>query len=68
MKAIMTRYRKKLLNLHNKKFDFPRGGGFPSYIKSSVFNMTLHDPTEEDYQAISYGLDYHFPTKTNKNF
>ena len=67
VKAIMTRHTKKLINLCNKKSIYDNRGNHISFIKNTVYNMQSYTFSEEEYNALAFGLDHHIPTKTKRN-
>ena len=69
VKAITSRHTKKLINLRDKRSDY--NNKFNNYtctfIKATVHNMSSYNLTQEEYDALAFGLDHHIPTRTNKN-
>ena len=39
----------------------------PFLLKSIVHNFSLYNLTQKEHEALSYGLDYHIPTNSNRN-
>ena len=66
IKAIKYRHEKKLLNLKKQQTNICRDKTF-DYIKHTVHNFSSYVLSDEEWTALSFGLDQHIPNKTNKN-
>ena len=65
IKAIKLRHGKKLHNLKLKQETTKYANGSKqSYIKHTVNNFSSYVMSNEEYTALSFGLDHHIPTKS----
>ena len=65
IKAIKLRHGKKLHNLKLKQETTKYANGSKqSYIKHTVHNFSSYVMSNEEYTALSFGLDHHIPTKS----
>ena len=67
VKAITTGHLSKFSNLCNKRSTYSSNRNHISFSNYSVFNMSSYTLTEDEYNALAFGLDHHIPTRTNKN-
>ena len=65
VKAITTRHLNKLSNLRNKRSTYSSNSNHISFIKNTICNMSAYLLTEDEYNALAFGLDQHIPTRTN---
>ena len=66
VKSISKRHRKKLIKFRNRQTT-PKKISENSYMKHTVHSFSSYHLSEEEYNALSYGLDYHVPSKANNN-
>ena len=66
VKSISRRHQKKLIKFRNRQTT-PEKISDNKYIKHILHSLSPYQLSEEEYEALSYGLDYHVPSKTNNN-
>ena len=67
VKAIKTRYLKRLSNLLNERSAYSKNINQMSFIKNTVNSVLSHTLAEHKYNVLAFGLDYHISTRTNRN-
>ena len=66
VKSISRRHQKKLTKFRNRQ-TIPEKISESNYMKHAVHNVPSYQLSEEETIVLSYGLDYHIPSKTNSN-
>ena len=66
VKSILSHHPKKLMKFRNQQTT-PEKISKNNYMKHIVHNFSSCQLSEVEYKALSYGLDYHIPSKTNDN-
>ena len=66
VKSISRHHQEKLIKFRNRQTT-PEKISENKYIKHTVHNFSSYQLSEEEYKTLSYELDYHVPSKTNKN-
>ena len=66
VKSISRRHQKKLIKFRNQQ-TVPEKNSENNYMKHTVHNFSSYQLSEEEYKALSYGLNYHVPSKSNNN-
>ena len=66
VKATRTRHQNEVNNLCNKKSNYSKNVNHTSFVKNIVHNMLSYTLTEDEYNALAFGLDHHFAARTNK--
>ena len=67
-KAISTRHTKKINKLRQWQQQIISAQNHSTtYLKHTVCNMSCYELSDEEYTALSFGLDHHIPSKTDAN-
>ena len=67
IKEITTRNLNKLSNLRNKRSTYSSNINHISFISNTVYNISSYTLTEDEYNTLAFGLDYHISTRINKS-
>ena len=67
VKPKATRYLNSSSNLRNNRSIYNSNSNHISYLKNTVCNMLSYPLTEDEYNALAFGLDQHIPTRTNNS-
>ena len=63
IKTVSARHLKKLEKLHLRQNNVSPRKNNLIYLKHTICNMSSYQLTHEEERALSYGLDYHIPSK-----
>ena len=67
-KAISTRHTKKINKLRQRQQQIRSAQNHTTtYLKHTVCNMSSYELSDEEYTALTFGLDHHIPSKTDAN-